>query len=56
MLCREPLKQILIDTREYWDHPGTRPAVRENFIRMINCRTSALGAEIFASANEEKLV
>ncbi len=56
MRCREPLKQILIDTRDYWDHPETRPAVRENFIRMINCRTPALGAEIFASANEEKLV
>ncbi len=56
MRRREPLKQILIDTRDYWDHPETRPAVRENFIRMINCRTAALGAEIFASANEEKLV
>ena len=56
MRCREPLKQILIDTRDYWDHPRTRPAVRENFNRMINCRTPALGAEIFASSNEEKLV
>jgi hypothetical protein len=53
MRCREPLKQILIDTRDYWDHPGTRPAVRENFRRMINCRTPALGAEIFASENQE---
>ena len=51
--CREPLKQILIDTQDYWDHPGTRPAVRENFRRMINCRTPALGAEIFASENQE---
>jgi Putative transposase/Transposase zinc-binding domain len=56
MRCREPLKQILIDTRDHWDHPGTRPAVRENFSRMINCRTAALGAEIFASTHEEKLV
>ena len=56
MRCREPLKQILIGTRECWDHPGSRPAVRENFSRMINCRTPALGAEIFASTNEEKLV
>jgi Transposase zinc-binding domain len=56
MRCREPLKQILVDTRDYWDHPGTRPAVRENFIRMINCRTPALGAEIFASSTEQKLV
>ena len=56
MRCREPLKQILIGTRQYWDHPGSRPAVRENFARMINCRTPALGAEIFASTNEEKIV
>jgi hypothetical protein len=56
MRCREPLKQILIDTRDCWDHAGTRPAVRENFNRVINCRTPALGAEIFASTSEEKLV
>lgn len=56
MRCREPLKQILIGTRQCWDHAGTRPAVRDNFNRMINCKTPALGAEIFASTNEEKLV
>lgn len=56
MRCREPLKQILIDTQDYWHHPGTRPAVSENFSRVINCRTPALGAEVFASASEEKLV
>lgn len=56
MYCRDPIKQILIDTRDYWEDDGTRPAVRENFIRMINCRTPALGAEIFASATEQKLV
>jgi len=39
MRCREPLKQILTDTRAWWDRPETRPAVRENFGRMINCKT-----------------
>ena len=56
MRCREPLKQILIGTRDCWDHPGSRPSVRENFSQMIDCKTPASGAEIFASTNEEKLV
>ncbi len=52
----QPLKQILIATRDHWDRPEIRPAVRENFDKMINCRTPALGAEVFASEAEEKLV
>src|SRR6266705_1084571 len=50
------LKQILEATRDLWDRPVTRPAVRENFARMLNCRTDALGAEVYASETEEKLV
>jgi hypothetical protein len=53
---RQPLKEILIATRPHWDRPEVRPAVRENFGKMINCRTPALGAEVFASETEEKLV
>jgi hypothetical protein len=56
MRCKEPLKQLLLDIRDYWDHTGTRSAVREHFSRMINFSTPALGAEIFASSNEAKLV
>lgn len=56
MRYKEPLKQILMDSREYWDHEGTRPSVRTNFDRMINCRTPVLGAEIYASASEQKVV
>ena len=52
----QPLKQILVATRPHWDRPEIRPAVRENFEKMINCRSPALGAAIFASENEEKLV
>jgi len=48
MNVKQPLKQILSATRSHWDHPETRPAVRENFEKMINCRTPALGAEVFA--------
>jgi hypothetical protein len=53
---RQPLKEILIATRPYWDQPEMRQVARENFCKMINCRTPALGAEVFASETEEKLV
>lgn len=53
---RQPLKEILIATQVQWDRPEVRPAVRQNFRKMINCRTPALGAEVFASEIEEKLV
>ena len=52
----QPLKQILIAARAHWDRPEIRPAVRENFEKMINCRTPALGAEVFASETKEELV
>jgi hypothetical protein len=56
MRQRQPLKQILAGTRSHWDCAETRPAVRQNFEKTINCRTSALGAEVYASEAEEKLV
>src|SRR5271165_4930362 len=56
MRVKQPLKHILSATRDYWDRPESRPAVRQNFERMINCRTPALGAEVYASESEEKLV
>lgn len=56
MRYKRPLRQILSDHRDVWDHSGTRPAVRETFRKLIDCGTQALGAEIYASANETKLV
>jgi hypothetical protein len=53
---RQPLKQILIATRARWDRPEIRPAVRENFAKTLDCGTPALGAEVYVSENEEKLV
>ncbi|HZQ22700.1 MAG TPA: transposase [Terriglobales bacterium] len=55
-MIKEPLKQILESTRYRWDSDHYRPVVRDNFNRMINCRTLALGAEVFASDSEEKIV
>ena len=56
MCDEQPLKQILSSTRGHWDRPATRNAVRQNFEKVINCRTPALGAEVYASETEEKLV
>jgi hypothetical protein len=52
----QPLKEILNMTREQWDRPDIRPAVRENFQKVTLCRTSALGAEVYASETEERVV
>jgi hypothetical protein len=56
MLYKQPVKQILTDTRTYWDRDETRPAVRQAFDKLTKCGTLALGAEVFASENEEKKV
>ena len=41
-------------TRDLWDQPETRPAVLENFRKILACRTPALGAEVYASIDGEK--
>ena len=56
MRYQQPLKQILGATRDYWDLAEIRPAVRKNFGKMTNCRTPALGAEVYASETEQKIV
>lgn len=52
----EPLKRILEKTQRYWDHDGVPPHVREAFRKVLQCRTPALGAEVFASENGELIV
>lgn len=49
-------KQFIEDTIPEWDHDRTPSNVRENFWKIINCGTAALGAEVFASSTETKLV
>jgi len=56
MRIKQPLKQIVTATRSHWDRDETRPAVRENLEKIINCRTPTLGAEVYASESELKLV
>jgi hypothetical protein len=56
MTIDRPIKQILLETQAYWDHEDTPAHVRENFKKIILCGTIALGAEIYASEAEFKLV
>lgn len=53
---RRPLRALFIAHRDKWDRAETRPSVREAFQKVIDCGTSALGAEVFASGNEERVV
>ena len=56
MKYHDPLQQILTLARPYWDSDKTRPAVRSAFRKARQCRTPALGAEVYSSANQEKIV
>lgn len=56
MSGEHPIKQLLLDTRAHWDHDGTPAHVRETFWKIIKCGTIALGAEVYASDIESKLV
>jgi Putative transposase/Transposase zinc-binding domain len=52
----QSLKQILVDTRRHWDHDGTHAVVRENFLKIVDCGTLDLGAEVYTSETERLLV
>ena len=56
MKYHDPLKQILSQTRSHWDRDETRPSARRAFDKAMLCRTLALGAEVYASGNEETTV
>ena len=43
-------------TRDTWDQDDMRPAVRDAFQKVLDCGTAALGAEVFASPSEERVV
>src|SRR5258707_7430765 len=56
MKREHPIKQLLLATREQWDHSCTPANIRETFLKIINCGTIALGAEVYASGTDRKLV
>jgi hypothetical protein len=53
---KHPLRTILNISRILWDQPNTPSNVRENFTKTLMCGTPALGAEVYSSETEEKLV
>lgn len=56
MIYKQPLKRILRENRSLWDVESTRSAVRSAFSKAIECRTPALGAEVYSSDVEERVV
>ena len=44
----------MIKGRDVWQRAGVRDAVREDFSKVAACRTSALGAEVYASGTEKR--
>jgi hypothetical protein len=55
---RYPLKQILdiCQSQPYWDEDKLRAAARREFKRMSLCRTGALGAELYISEHQLRIV
>lgn len=54
MYIKPTIKKILADNRILWDNTQTTPSVRENFQKVLDCRTLVLGAEIYASNSGER--
>ena len=52
----ESLKRVLEMHRTIWDDEKTRLSVRQAFTKVIDCGSAALGAEVFASETEERIV
>lgn len=55
-MSRYTLKELLKETLLDWDHDRTLQNVRETFWKIINCGTEVLGADIYASETEQKIV
>jgi hypothetical protein len=56
MKYEDPLNQILSKTRPHWDRDETRTAVRQAFRKALQCGTAELGAEVYASQNQELIL
>ena len=57
MTPNRPLQQILDQARSHWDSDKVRPEVKKEFGKVVQCRTLALGAELYASnGGQERIV
>jgi hypothetical protein len=52
---RTNLRKIILETRQIWDSNLSRESVRHNFRKVSDCKTAALGAEVFESETEQKI-
>jgi putative transposase/transposase-like zinc-binding protein len=53
---QHPLKKILRKTIKYWEREEVRPEVRQSFRKALQCGTLQLGAEVFASEHQERII
>jgi hypothetical protein len=56
MKYKHPLKRILSENESLWDVESTRLAVRDAFTKVLLCGTAALGAKVYASEVEDRVV
>jgi hypothetical protein len=56
MRYKHPLKRILRDNQSLWDVESTRLAVRDSFTKVLQCGTAVLGAEVYSSGMEDRVV
>jgi hypothetical protein len=56
MKYTHPIKRILRENQSLWDVESTRLAVRDAFTKVLLCGTAALGAEVYSSGVEDRLV
>ena len=52
---KNPLQRIFELSKDQWNQPSTLPAVRNNLRKVIQCRTAALGGEVWVSVTGEKV-
>jgi len=55
-LRKPTFKQILAENRSLWVEPRMRPAVSKGFQKVLDCRTPALGFEVYESDNGQRIL
>src|SRR5215470_1196124 len=56
MAREHPFQELLRSQPKNWDRADTPLHVFTNFSRVANCGTSVLGAEVYATATETKII
>jgi hypothetical protein len=56
MRYKHLLKKVLRDNQSLWDVVSMPPAARDAFNKVLQCGTAALGAEVYSSGIEDRVV